>query len=412
MTRMQSEEVMNEALSQVNWPTLSSDSRPDWGSLIKRATFRGLSRVIGPATRTDIETSRIDRILVLQMQQLGDTVIFTPALRAIRRRYPNARIDLLVNQISYQFYKKCPYVDHLYVDVGPQGKSWRLRQLLPLLRQVRRIRYDLVLADVTQVAARYATVAFLTGARMRVGFEADDRGFLYTTRLPRPEGADFIECNLRLAAALGASTDSRQVECFFDTQDYEYAGELLGAGNRNGPTIVVHPASNWQSKTWFADRWASVCDALVEEHNARLVFVGTEREASEITSIMERMKSPALSVAGRTSLSQLAAVIARADLFVGTDSGPRHVAAGTGRPQVTLMSSLDIKTRWHFNRPNEIVLRTDPSCSGCQLSYCSHRRCMDAISTSLVLNACSELLSRNCRERETDAVTEDSRSIC
>jgi ADP-heptose:LPS heptosyltransferase len=98
-------------------------------------------------------------------------------------------------------------------------------------------------------------------------------------------------------------------------------------------------------------------------------------------------------VAGETDLCQLGALIARADLFVGTDSGPRHVAGAVRCPQVTVMSSLDDPWRWGLDRPSEVILRTDPSCHGCMLSECSHRLCLDLISADRVIAACQELLT-------------------
>jgi ADP-heptose:LPS heptosyltransferase len=369
----------------------------EWRRRLKNEAFRGLSRAVRTLTRGTVETDRIERILVLQLQQLGDTVIFTPALRAIRERYPAAQLDMLVNSVSYEFYKKCPYVDRFYVDRGPQGSQWRLRQILPLVHEIRRVGYDLAVADVTQVAARYSAICFLTGARMRVGFEADDRGFLYTTRIHRKPGANFIDCNLDLARALGADPTSTSVECFYDASDESIARQLLGTDMSDRPIVVVHPASNWQSKTWLGERWAKVCDDLVDRHGASIAFVGSARERAEIEAIASQMKGPAKVLAGETDLAQLAAVIATADLFIGTDSGPRHVASGTGKPQVTLMSSLDLPERWQFSRATEVVLRTDPACSGCLLSYCSHRKCMVEISESMVVNACSQLLARHFR---------------
>jgi ADP-heptose:LPS heptosyltransferase len=203
-----------------------------------------------------------------------------------------------------------------------------------------------------------------------------------------------IDANLSLARALGATVRSDEVESYFDDQDDAYAMELLAESKAVAPIVSLHPASNWQSKMWFPERWATLADALVDRFGASIVFAGSDGERGYVNEVMALMKHESTSLAGRTTLPQLAAVLARCDLVLGTDSGPRHVAAGVGRPQVTLMSAHEHVQRWHFDRENEIVLRADVPCSPCFQSYCWHQSCMKAISVDAVLGACAQLLSR------------------
>jgi heptosyltransferase-2 len=356
-----------------------------------------------------LELSGIRAILVLQLQQLGDSVVFTPALRALRERFPDARLDMLCGPISFELYRKCRYLDNIYVHRPLEARRQRTREFFSLMRTLRRVHYDLAVADVTQTAAWYATVAWLAGAPQRIGFDVDHRGFLFTTRLQPPAESNFVDCNLSIARMFGMANPSPAVECFFDEDDRQYAEFLLGNTMGSGPIIGVHPASNWQSKTWFPERWATVADALVSEHGASIIYVGTSKEHQYIDDIIGRMKAPARSVAGETTLSQLAALLSRCDLFVGTDSGPRHIAAGTGISQVTVMSSQDRPARWNFKRDQEVILRTDPSCSPCLLNYCSHRQCMVEITEARVLGACRHLLlGLPIRVKSTNVSLQDS----
>jgi heptosyltransferase-2 len=266
-------------------------------------------------------------------------------------------------------------------------------ELLGILRSIRAARYDLCVADVTQTAALYGAVALLTGAPRRIGFDVANRGFLYTTRLPRSDQQNYIDCNLAIARALGAGSATPVVECFFDEADRESIDELLSSEGVRPPIIAMHAASNWQAKLWFRERWASLADALAERHGASILFVGSNREREYIEGIVARMRERAYSAVGRTSLAQLGALISRCSLFIGTDSGPRHIAAGVGCPQVTLMSSQDRPERWQFGHANEVVLRTDPKCSPCFQTYCWHRRCMSDITETMALEACASLLA-------------------
>lgn len=365
----------------------------------KRAAVRGTLRTVGPALRrrrpAEVRPAELRRILLLQLQNVGDTLIFSPALQALRRRYPAARIDILANAVSAQIYKRCPLVDRLWVDTTP-GSARKLLPPISLLRGIRAERYDAVVADITQNSLRYGLIASLCGAPLSIGFDLDERGFLFTRPLAVPNGASFVECNLLLARELGADAEGVAETFWYAPADDARAASLLATRgiDPERPLVVMHPASNWQSKTWFPDRWAAVADWLAREEGAQVAFVGTAAESAYVDDIRARMETPSVSLAGQTDLPELGAVLARADLFVGTDSGPRHIAGALGRPQVTVMSSLDYAHRWGLRRPNEIVLRTDPECSGCQLSFCGHRRCMDLIDVSRVRGACAELLAR------------------
>jgi ADP-heptose:LPS heptosyltransferase len=241
----------------------------------------------------------------------------------------------------------------------------------------RGIRYDCVLACVNQVSFRYALIAALTGARRRLGFDVGGAGFLFTRRMSIPPGMNVLKANMLLAAALDADATNPVEEFWFDDADREAAARLVP----EQPYVVIHPGSNWQSKTWYADRWAAVADALAP---LVPVFVGTAAEAPLVDEI-----GRGISLVGKTDLCQLGAVMERAELCITTDSGPRHIAGALGRPLVTVMSSLDEPYRWTFDRPNEIVLRTDPPCAACLLSYCSHRTCMDRVTVDAVLSACA-----------------------
>jgi ADP-heptose:LPS heptosyltransferase len=298
------------------------------------------------------------KILLLQLQQVGDSMAVSPLIRALHQRYPDMMLDVLASPAAQAVHRKSPHVHAMRTAA-------------------RGIRYDCVLACVNQVSFRYALIAALTGARRRLGFDVGGAGFLFTRRMSIPPGMNVLKANMLLAAALDADATNPVEEFWFDDADREAAARLVP----EQPYVVIHPGSNWQSKTWYADRWAAVADALAP---LVPVFVGTAAEAPLVDEI-----GRGISLVGKTDLCQLGAVMERAELCITTDSGPRHIAGALGRPLVTVMSSLDEPSRWTFDRPNEIVLRTDPPCAACLLSYCSHRTCMDRVTVDAVLSACA-----------------------
>jgi ADP-heptose:LPS heptosyltransferase len=213
--------------------------------------------------------------------------------------------------------------------------------------------------------------------------------------VPFREDENWVECNLDLARVFGPVTTGSREEVAFDASDAARLREQLASAGHvdSRRLIVLHTGSNWQSRTWYVDRWARLADILRDEHSADVVFVGGGSEQAYVDSIRARMTGPSMSLVGATDIPGLAALASRLDLFIGTDSGPRHVTGAVGAPHVTLMCAQDDTDRWLGFRLGEIVMRSEPPCRGCYFSTCAHKVCMDAIELDRVMARCESLLS-------------------
>ncbi len=332
------------------------------------------------------------RILVMQLQQIGDSVVMAPVLRALRRRYPFATIDVLATPVAYAVHRKSPHIRRFHVYPSPNGRISRAWAWARLLRVVRRERYDCVIACANQVSRRYAVIAWLTGAPSRIGFDVGGAGRLFTHRLEPRRGESVVRANLRVAAAVDAASGDARGELWYDDADVRSVDALLAVRgvSADQPIVVIHPGSNWQSKMWYGERWAEVANMALAD-GMQPVLVGTARDAAAVEVVHQQTCGRLISLIGETDLCQLAALLARATLFVGTDSGPRHVAAAVGCRRVTVMSSLDLPGRWSLD-DGETILRSDPPCAGCLQSYCAHRQCMQQITAAQVVAACRRAL--------------------
>jgi ADP-heptose:LPS heptosyltransferase len=332
------------------------------------------------------------RILVLQLQQIGDSIVATPMLRAVRERYPGATLDIIASPAAAEVHRKNPRLDGVRVHGSAGGRVTRWLSWARLLMGVRRRRYDCVLACANHVSVRHALIAWWSRAPVRVGFTSGKAGFLFNHRVDAIEGEPVSRANLRVAAAVSAYDDDPVGECWYGPEDENAVSALLAASgvSAGAPLAVLHVGSNWQSKTWYPERWTAVAEDLARR-GMQPVLVGTVSDAETGREVQQGSRVPVLSLIGQTDISQLAALLRRADLFVGTDSGPRHVAAAVGCRQVTVMSSVDEPWRWLVSS-DDIVLRTDPYCAGCLRDHCAHRRCMDQITTSHVVEACGRAL--------------------
>lgn len=332
------------------------------------------------------------RILVLQLQQLGDTLAASRVIRAVHERYPDASIDILAGSVAAAVYRRARHIRRVHAIGAPRGGFGRARAWAHVLRAVRRERYDCVLACTNHVSLRHAALAWGVGAPRRIGFDRAGRGFLFTTRLPAQPERSCYEENMDLARAVDcgiAATEGELGDLPFNGTDEHQVSALLLAHRvpDDLPLVVLHPGANWQSKMWYAERWGGVADALAQQ-GCYPIFVGIEREADLVAEIQGGMRRRSASLVGETTVSELAALLGHAALFVGTDSGPRHLAAAVGCRQVTIMSALDAPDRWRIPGARETVLRTNPPCAGCLRRTCSHRQCLDVILTEDVLAAC------------------------
>lgn len=371
-----------------SWPGPASRRSRRIASNERRAgIIRALAPIVKMLTHRPIEVSP-KRIAILQLQQLGDSLVFTPVLRALRERFPSARIDVVANAVSSNLLLYSPHASSIE-EVGGGGRvKWSWKFVKHLLR-IRSRGYDMSISDSTQRSLAHGLISIIIGARHRVGFDEGGRGAMFTHAIPYKGDESVLLENMKIARLLGANSSNVSIECHFDQACAERATPLLaGLGDR---IIAVHPGSNWQSKRWFSGHWATLCDGLVRE-GASIVFIGTNADAGLIESIVGSMSHPALSLAGKTDLPTLAAVLSECALLVSTDSGPRHVAAASMTPTVTLMSAHDEPQRWATNRDNEIILREAPACSPCFQSYCSHQTCMQLIEVARVREACQTAL--------------------
>lgn len=382
-----------------------------------------LRRPIPETPPAPIQLPENARILVVKLAALGDLLLTTPALRALRLRYPRAQIDILTTEQSAPLLADAPLVDHVYAldkylfDYPAQilRRPWRLLQLSPLLRELHGQRYDAVLLGhhLTLPFGRLKYRALLTalGTPRRIGLDNGYGRFL-TSRVPdRGFGARHeAEYNLAFAAALDARLPG-------DDQGLRLSD--LGWNNivpvrpptADAPRIALHPGSGGYSlaRRWPAERYAELATALHEETDATFVLVGGAEERELHESILLLLSHPAwaTSAAGATSPKQLAATLAQCALFIGNDSLPMHLAATVGIPVVAIFgpSNASAWAPWTpGKREQSIVMRrTDLACMPCfyrghELGTpegCPPRMCLNELGTAPVLAAARRLLRRS-----------------
>jgi heptosyltransferase-1 len=285
-----------------------------------------------------------ENILLIKPSSLGDIVMALPALSALRRSLPQARLTWLVRPEFAPLIEGHPHLDEIILFERRRfARAWHspaaARSLLALVAELRRRRFDAVLD--LQGLFRTGLLSWLSGGPHRFGPHWREMAHLfYTTSIPpRREWIHVVDYYLKLAGAVGASDLGVEFVLPEKPAAAAAARELLARHNINGEHYaVIIPGSAQTSKCWPAERFAALVDRLTADHGLTVAATGSRAERPTIEEIRRLSKHPVVNLASQTSLPELVEVLRGARLVVSNDTGPGHIAAALGRPLVMLFS--------------------------------------------------------------------------
>lgn len=337
-------------------------------------------------------------LLVRATNWLGDAVMTTPALRALRSAFPRARISLLAKPLVAELFRHHPDVDDVLVYDRPgrhDGVIGRLR----MAGELRRRRFDA--AILLQNAFDAALLAFLAGIPARKGYATDGRKALLTDPVPlTPEilarhEVEYYLCLLERVGIPRPSPAELRVAVTAEERA-EMAGRLAPLGiDRGAPILAINPGAAYGSaKRWYPDRFAAVADALSEEWGAAVALTGSPAEAALAGEIEAAARTGVVNLAGKTTVREMMALLSLSSFLVTNDSGPMHIGAALGVPLVAIFGPTD----WRRTSPwtdRARVVRADVDCSPCMLRECDRgHECMLGVTAEMVIDAARDLLPR------------------
>lgn len=305
--------------------------------------------------KADPQTSP-QRILIVTLADLGDALLTTPALRALRETYPDARIDVLTTRAGAAALRHVPSIDHLITfekhrfDYPRQAFRWsNAAYIQRLWRELHEHRYDTCVMlhhfSLWFGTLKYAALAYASGAKRRIGLD-NGRGFFLTERVQdRGFGARHqVQYWLDVVALLGAHAVDHTTTFPLPPNENDAAARFLGTNAAGSALIALHPGTGGYApaRRWPPERWSALADALIED-GATIVLVGGPEEAALRQSVLSAMRHRAqvIDLGGRTSLEELGAVLQACTLFVGNDSGLGHLASSVGTPVVGVFGPTD-----------------------------------------------------------------------
>ncbi len=334
------------------------------------------------------------RILIWKLSALGDVILSTPSLRAIRQQFPNGHITLVVGRRAYDVVARCPYLNDIII-YDPTRKDRGPLRHLAFIRRLRQQGCDLSID--LQNSRKTHLMAWLAGVPVRVGYRRKFGWLLNRgVRLPRVVLTPIAHQYYLLRQA-GFSPDGEALELWPSPLDERMATQLLGAlaASSQQPLVGIHPGGSgrWKTKRWDLNRWAQLCNDLAKQH-IKVVVVGGPEERSLGERLAQLTTLQPLIVIGRTSLMELACLIRRCDVFVAHDSASLHVAAAVGTPTIALFGPTDPQRHLPPVFRGRVI-KKDVFCSPCYSTHCRTitHACMKGISTEEVLRTVLGLLA-------------------
>jgi lipopolysaccharide heptosyltransferase II len=360
-----------------------------------------------PRPPTDAAWHAARNILAIRLDNLGDVLMTTPAIAALKAAVPGRRVTLLASSIGAEAAAYIPGLDGVMRYDAPWMKS------VPragahfegaMIRHLAAGRFDaaIVFTVCTQSPLPAATLAYLAGIPLRLARCRENPYRLLTHWLPEDDGSGFatheVERQLALAAAAGAPPAQRRLQFAVPAEARATAEAALDAAGVDGdaPWLVLHPGASAPSRRYPPELFARAAQLLAQRHGARVVVTGDVSERPLAQGIAA-MVPGAVSLAGRLALAELAALIERAPVLLVNNTGPAHLAAAVGTPVVALYALTNPQhTPWAV--PHR-VLSHDVPCRNCLKSVCpeGHHHCLVRVAPETVAAAVEPFLHRPSR---------------
>ena len=330
-------------------------------------------------------------ILVIKLRYIGDVILTTPLLRSLRESFPRSRITVLVRPGTESVLQNNPCIDN--VVVLPRA-NWI--QQIQFLKFIRSSHFDCVI-DLSD-GDRSAFLAAISGAKIKIGFNREGRwrGKFYSETVNvRYGNMHMLDYHAQTLFPLGIEPKVSNPDIVLTAEEGLAAEQtLIKHKLQNVQWVMLHPAARYWFKAWGAERFAAFGEALVKE-GFQVVLVGNENEEAVAEKVVKLAQDKFISLAGKTTLRELAALMTHCCLFVGNDAGPMHMAAAVGCPVLGLFGPTDPGV-WGPRGKKCYTIYKGLDCHECFHPGCQRGElsCMNLISIEEVISKSLEILGQ------------------
>jgi heptosyltransferase-2 len=330
-------------------------------------------------------------ILVIQTAFLGDAILTTPLIRAIKETYPDALLDILLIPQSKPIYKHNPHIDKILLFNKKKAFN-RIVSFIKLLIKIKKLNYDLAIS--AQLSMSSSLLMYLAGIPNRLGFP---RQKLLTMTIDLPKGIPVVKRYLKLMEALTDKQFSYQTELFWDKEAEDELEISMGSYIDDDLKVVgIAPGSVWTTKRWLPTYFAELIKML-SNHQIKSVLIGGKDDVELCKTIANLSESNPLNLAGKLSLLGSSALIKRLSLIISNDSAPLHIANAVQTDVIAIFGPTVKRFGFYPFRENDRVIEIDLPCRPCgkhgtKSCHLKHFNCMKSVTPILVFNNVIELL--------------------
>ena len=347
------------------------------------------------------------RILAIRLDNLGDVLVTTPALHAIKASLPAIELSLLTSPVGAQVARLNPDIDEVIVYEAPWMDPWhrlpqnskREQQVIAMVKE-RQFDGAIIFTSYHQSSLPAAYLCYLADIPLRLAASIDGPGSLLTTRHKHPECMMHeVERGLDLVNAIGLSTNVLDLVLKVPIMARESVYEFLSVQNvdPHRPLLVIHPGCSMPARTYPYDMYTRVLDLVIERLGATVVVTGTQDEQTLVERLLDRVQEhnrrAILACAGTLPFPDFCALIEAADLVITNNTGPMHIAAAVKTPVVALFALTNPPEQWGPWHVPHRQLYHDVSCRICYNRICPYNHeCLRLITPEIVADAAEELL--------------------
>ncbi|MDP8266121.1 MAG: glycosyltransferase family 9 protein [Candidatus Aceula meridiana] len=344
-----------------------------------------------------IKKREFKNILVVRTDRIGDVVLTTPAIEALRKAYPKARITILVNPETKDIVVGNPFLDEVLV-YDQHGKDKGFFGFWHFVFVLRRHKFDLAINY--HLKNRTNAMLFHAGIKPRIGFKNKKLNFFLTQYPdPRTDGTKHeAQYCLELLKYIGVEFHDLNLCVGIDPESEEWADKLF-LQKKIGPNdkvFAIHPGASCISKRWPPERFAEVIEELDKKYPAKIILIGAGDNQLIAREVLASTNVSVIDLTGQTSISQSVSILKRSSLLISNDSGPVHLAVGVHTSVVSILGRNQpglSQTRWRPLGKKDIVLHNNIGCKVCLAHECKiNFKCLRSISVSNVLAATDEIL--------------------
>ncbi len=328
------------------------------------------------------------RILIWEQNWLGDVLFSTPFIRALRKKFKDAYIAVIVDPSCKEILEGNAKIDDLIL-YDEENRHRTIMGKIKLIAQLKKKNFDA--AFLLHRSLSRAIITEIAGIPKRIGYFYKKRNFVLTDIVDPPDAPlHKIEYFLGMARYLGCDISDKDLEFPISESDRSYINEILRQNSikEKDPFVVINPGANWEPKRWPEENFAELSDRLSKAYKVKIVISGAEKDIDKALRIQGKALNKLIILCGKTTLKQLGALFEKAKLVISGDSGPLHIAlAVRSRPRViALFGPTSPKLTGPYGSGNYRIIQKDLGCEvPCYDIACSDNRCMKMISIGDVM---------------------------